>query len=624
MQNNFLFLIFAILGLIQVVWLPGWLISYSLSQIKKNILLRIFVSFALSMIINSFIVFILTLSHIYTTGILLSIIFLEIIALVLTERRNIAFLFRQNISWAIDKMADSYKNILSHSNKWLEEEILSKPNKTFRIISLTLSLLTISYLIYLFFSNVGTLFNLSDAIFSWNRWAVQWSQNILPTDTWEYPQLLPTNWSIFYILLGQSGEFLAKIIMPLFSILLALSLFSFGIIKKKMSFILSVFTIFFLARIMNGYEILVTEGYADTAVSFFSLVPLIILYHLYSEKNLEIEKIKKYLYVGMIFVISALLTKQMGIYIAIIYLIAIIHLSFRATINAKQTTRIILIYLGLIFAFVLPYYIYREISINIGQDSSVIPTINTLIHGSNDSWLNILFNALVYIVRKSYLIIVIYFISAVYLLFKEKYASTLFALPAILLTIFWGLFLSYDSRNLTFAIFLLGICLALAIEHLVSNNKIRDFFIRIRIYVLFVFIVVLALISSPILTSKINRYYEREKRTIYNQELSVNISTYFASHNDNKKIYSNFALLHFLPNTKNRLLELNPEHFTNADNFAKYFETIGRSDIGYVLATNYSKKEIIADVKQKIKQGKFTEIFDIDGFILVKINENIK
>src|ERR1019366_759172 len=37
---------------------------------------------------------------------------------------------------------------------------------------------------------------------SWNRWAAEWAGGSLPVQTWEYPQLLPTLWSMIYLIVG--------------------------------------------------------------------------------------------------------------------------------------------------------------------------------------------------------------------------------------------------------------------------------------------------------------------------------------------------------------------------------------------------------------------------------------
>ena len=48
----------------------------------------------------------------------------------------------------------------------------------------------------------GNVFSIWDTVVSWNRWAVDWSQGIFPRGSYDYPQLLPTIWSLVYQLIG--------------------------------------------------------------------------------------------------------------------------------------------------------------------------------------------------------------------------------------------------------------------------------------------------------------------------------------------------------------------------------------------------------------------------------------
>lgn len=51
-------------------------------------------------------------------------------------------------------------------------------------------------------NDFGNVFSLWDAIVSWNRWAIDWSLQIFPRGSYDYPQLLPTLWSLTYQLIG--------------------------------------------------------------------------------------------------------------------------------------------------------------------------------------------------------------------------------------------------------------------------------------------------------------------------------------------------------------------------------------------------------------------------------------
>lgn len=71
----------------------------------------------------------------------------------------------------------------------------------------------------------GAVFESYDAIASWNRWALEWSANHWPNLTWNYPQLLPANWSLAYVITGaREGELFARCLMGAFPALILLAI----------------------------------------------------------------------------------------------------------------------------------------------------------------------------------------------------------------------------------------------------------------------------------------------------------------------------------------------------------------------------------------------------------------
>ncbi len=118
--------------------------------------------------------------------------------------------------------------------------------------------------------NWGTAFKLWDAVVSWNKWAVNFSDNVL-SSTRRYPLLIPANFSITYSFLRNSEiQIFAKSIMPLFTVftwLLMLDLtFSY---KNPGIFIGMVITRYITKKFLNEY---LGEGYVDVALLFFSFL----------------------------------------------------------------------------------------------------------------------------------------------------------------------------------------------------------------------------------------------------------------------------------------------------------------------------------------------------------------
>lgn len=85
------------------------------------------------------------------------------------------------------------------------------------VAGFTACLLLLGIHAWMWSAELGRVFWIHDAIASWNRWALDWSNNQWPRQTWNYPQLLPTNWSISYVLTkGREGELFARALMGVF------------------------------------------------------------------------------------------------------------------------------------------------------------------------------------------------------------------------------------------------------------------------------------------------------------------------------------------------------------------------------------------------------------------------
>jgi len=110
--------------------------------------------------------------------------------------------------------------------------------------------------------NTGSVFESYDTIISWNKWAIDWANNSLPTSTWRYPQLLPANWSIIYVLMGTTTvQFFVKAMMPFFTLFILLMIIDLGFAKSNPGFFIgSAITYFVIKKFLGPFVI---EGLAD-------------------------------------------------------------------------------------------------------------------------------------------------------------------------------------------------------------------------------------------------------------------------------------------------------------------------------------------------------------------------
>jgi len=296
--NHLFFMIAGILAFLQVAFIPGWIIIDFL-KIGGPAPRKLTMGFGLSLISNYWIIFILGSFHMYTIVALLSLIAIEAIALAFIYRAELVIAMNKGLNDVSGSMINCFKKLADNICLWLREEFSDEKTNYIKGAILISTIATFAYVLYLFVNNIGTIFKLSDAILSWNNWAVAWSNNILPKNTWEYPQLIPINWSIFYVMVGVPLEYLSKMIMPLFPLAIITTFAFTGVKKRSWGYIAAIPATVILTRVMVGYELMATEGYVDTALAFFGLFSILSLF--WSDKTATKNELAKDILIGALF-----------------------------------------------------------------------------------------------------------------------------------------------------------------------------------------------------------------------------------------------------------------------------------------------------------------------------------
>ena len=80
-----------------------------------------------------------------------------------------------------------------------------------------------------------------DSALSWNSWAVNWFSGVIPHGTAEYPQAVPLNWALAYLIIGETIQFVPKLTISLFPLLTVLFFFEYGIRRKNPAMLMAVF-----------------------------------------------------------------------------------------------------------------------------------------------------------------------------------------------------------------------------------------------------------------------------------------------------------------------------------------------------------------------------------------------
>jgi hypothetical protein len=167
---------------------------------------------------------------------------------------------------------------------------------------------------------------------SYNPWAIDWSHNHFPSKTWDYPQLLPTNWSICYVLIGPLNgglplEFFPRMIMGLFP------LFALWLLWQKalnaQSDELAMGLVLFALLLYDMLSTYIGHGYADIPVQVMGLAAILVL--------LESKVFSlKTLLMGSALAAASSLTKQAGLWLVFVYPI----LSYLLLIKSQKFSRI--------------------------------------------------------------------------------------------------------------------------------------------------------------------------------------------------------------------------------------------------------------------------------------------
>lgn len=447
-------LLLGILSVLQISFLPGYILSrpFNFERLASKILFI----FCISLLFNFQFVFLITALGLYSRYAVSVLVLIECGTL-------IYFHYKDLVSVKKFKSSDLWSG--------LGDIRLSWP----RVVLLFLFFVAVVQLLILSFES-SPIFSLGDSVVSWNRWAVDWAQNKLPVMTWLYPQLLPANWSISYLLIGDVEiNFFAKFVMYFFPFGIMLIFWDLFLQTKRLVFILSgVFTVFMLFAIQRNF---IFSGYVDIPLAFFCLT---VFYFLYLTIQ-RVFPVKEGLIISAAILSGASLTKQPGLFMIFPFLIFGLTLwkKYRSIIGRPYHLILTLSLVGAVC--ILPWYVYKQVQIHNSKESSNVSFLisNERHHGigyferlQNGTMTilnqcvgtlqstNIPFTSLVSAKHLGALIFLFLAIS----LF-DPVGRISFLLIGLPYYIIWGMLFSYDLRNVSLSIPFLSIGLAAGIVY---------------------------------------------------------------------------------------------------------------------------------------------------------------
>ncbi len=296
-----------VLGLIQTVFLPGYLIVRFL-RIDGGLIAGCVLSFGLSLVANYLLVAGLAVLGIYRPTVMYAVFAVELTVLLWLDRARLQISLGDVISH-VGSQARTFFREIDHPSpirsRWLRLTIIAAA------MGVACGFAAAGV------ADFGRVFQQWDAVISWNRWAIEWAANGSPRITSYYPQLLPANISLSYVFMQTSEVWVfAKAVQFLFCLMLLLAMLDAARRSGNFGFLLGVVITYGLLVALLRYRML-SSGYADAPLAFFAWMPIYAL--LRADRADDASHRLKWLAVGALFAAGAALTKQLGLYVAAVY-----------------------------------------------------------------------------------------------------------------------------------------------------------------------------------------------------------------------------------------------------------------------------------------------------------------
>ena len=439
-------ILIGILGLLQCAVLPA-MILLRLFRIRGGIIERAVYGIPLSMLWNYLLVWLLTLFRIYTRPVLLCVIAAECLWIIYLYRKTLLSSISENgskIRTALKKECQPLRNVLEENSLdgW---------------IWMLLGAMSISGILWgchLVQMRIGEIFSGWDTLFSWNLYAESWAEGRIPKIVGLYPQFIPANWSLSYVLLGTNDiQFFNTVLPPLFFLMILVMIFDLGFQQENAGFFIAAVLCRYMMKKLMGDQLF--DGYMDVPAAALTLLPV---YTFLRAEGIDLEQRKKRLALGVLFAGCAAVTKQIGLTaLGLLPLIILYWMKDAAKALTKKEWGILI---GILLLTVLPWYgycFYLKTTADKGTVATGIVSFNEKFEFSHK----------LFLARQSLGKYLPFFIlSLIGLpLVKKKYRLPLF-LFTWPIVIVWIRFFSYDARNVGSALPFISITCGLAVWNL--------------------------------------------------------------------------------------------------------------------------------------------------------------
>lgn len=442
-------LLVGIIAIIQVIFLPGFIIVNLVKLKNLSLLEKILYIFTFSLFTNYALVSFLTVIGIYKKFVLISIIIVELLVIgYLIYKKKVGISSGNSFRDQLMKFADLVNSI-------------SKPH----VMILITTVIVVIFYFSLIISNTGTIFYFIDPAYliHLNTWAIDFANNTLPQQTSHFPQLIPANWSITYLLIGENNvQMFPKFIMPLFFFGNLIMFIDLAVSKRNFIYLIALIIYGLFAPVIYSL-VFIADGNADLPVSFFAFLT----FYSYLKIDKDNFYIKRHLLLFLFSSVAAA-TKLAGFYIFTVTSIYSLFILFRNWKSIKKSDLVyILITVCVIISISLFWYFIKPATMVSGlHQPQWVGTDYGLIF--IEAFILMYYNWGLPI----FAFLVITIVSALFVK-QSRYIAIIMVVPPIII---WMFKFSDDFRNLSFVVPFLSYTSAFGLKNLIEksfNRKIN-------------------------------------------------------------------------------------------------------------------------------------------------------
>lgn len=590
--------ILGLLSFFQLVFIPGFVVLKFTGLDTGGKIRALVYIFTLSLLVNYLLVFLLTALKAYTPAAVYGFMLMEAVLL----------------GWYYWKKARGGNALRFDPGAPLRGfKELTQSRSVFFNVCFVLALAAMALLFYYYLSRIKAVFYFNDAVLGWNKFAKEWHAGGFPTNTWLYPQLMASNWSLSYVIMQTADvQFIARNVNALFPILNGLLFLDLGLKKKNGVYFLGcVFYVLMVSHLYNPGMLM--GGFMDIPVAFFCFLAFYEL-HGGDGKTFNLQRA----IMSVVFACAAAVTKQPGFYILAVVLAwnTGLMIKHRQALGAKKMIKTAGVFLLLVIILVGSWYGFRMVLINEGVESSGVAAVTQKVHQNRTSaerWEHG-FNRILRVGGKNndlarlLIHLAIFFIIMGVFPKKSRYVVLFMVVPY---TLMWGYWFSYDYRNLTAAFPFMAFSMAFGGQWFFSRlnggiQKIKAKDVSIWKVAALVLAVVLILNFTVFKSDRILDNQLKQQHNLGDKGLNKKLYEYYEKHGFEGKVYSKYPYFRHLPVLRDYWV---PER--DAEGVVYLLENLFRPN-----------RDIVKEVKQKIRSGHYKILFKHLHYRFLKIKKN--